>query len=447
MPRPGHYRIAFGTEGCAQQVMDEGRDFHIQENAVFDGLTCALPQRERDLLRIAAGVYVADRMLRRFGRARAIRLQVEVAEPAFWADGSLIELVQDALGALSDDVWDVTVKPGRAAPSPSILPFPQDRRRVCLYSGGLDSAAGLASSLPRSSIPMLAVAAAHQPGQKKRIATQCNLLVQHHRVPVVPILPRVAMINPPRMSKQELSQRCRAFMFFVLGGLVASRVHADQVEIYENGIGILNLPLMTGMLLGSRSTRGAHPAFARAMSALLSRLVDRSLEFVFPFRGQTKGELVRGLRLAGLPELARSTVSCAHYPVRLDARHQQCGWCPACITRRQSMIEAGIDEPIGTYQYDLFSGADGVRVVPQEKLAVIKAHLMQLAKLRELQDDGRKPSILWRHLTWSRFLSPQEPVLPWVDLLRRYREEWLRLVRLGQREQWLWADWYPRDAA
>jgi hypothetical protein len=38
--------------------------------------------------------------------------------------------------------------------------------------------------------------------------------------------------------------------------------------------------------------------------------------------------------------------------------------------------------------------------------------------------------------------------VPFVDLLRRYRREWLDLAAHGQSRQWLWADWLtPRKVA
>jgi hypothetical protein len=107
------------------------------------------------------------------------------------------------------------------------------------------------------------------------------------------------------------------------------------------------------------------------------------------------------------------------------------------------MIEAGIDEDPQAYQYNLFGPAASVNTVANDRLGFIKAHLMQLVQLGKLQDDGRKPDILWRHVAWTNFLARQEPILPWVDLLRRYRGEWLRLVGLGQQVGWRWAAWFP----
>jgi len=443
------YRIAFaGEAGEEQRVMVDGRDFHLRESSLCDGLTSSLPVRERDLLRIASGVYVADRMLRRKHASRRVRLHVEVADFDFWRAIRVRPLIEDALQQMSDDVWDLTFRPGRPSPAGQYLPFPHEVERVCLYSGGLDSAAGLASRLSAGAMPMLTVTACHQAGQARRVRDQIHTMAQRYRAHVFPLVPRVAMIRPPPMKQQETSQRCRAFLFAALGGVVASRVGAPEVEVYGNGVGALNLLFMTGMLFGSRTTKGSHPQFLRAMSSLLSCICGKGIDLVLPFKHTTKGELVRRLLGDGLEKLAQDTISCAQYPIRTTGRIQECGWCPSCIGRRQSMIEAGINEDPEAYQYDLFGPAASVNAVPDKALGFLKAHLMQLAELKELRDDGRKPDILGRHLSWTKLLAQRESVRPWVDLLRRYREEWLRLVALGHRMGWRWATWYsPRVPA
>lgn len=442
------YRIAFACEdGEEPHVMIEGRDFHVKETTLCDGLLSSLPIRERDLVRIASGVYFADRMIRRKHASRTVRLDVEVGDVDFWETARTRSLIENAVQSVSDDIWDLTLTAGKPSASESYLPFPHEGKRVCLYSGGLDSAAGLAAQLRTGAMPMLTVTASHQPGQSTRVREQVAVMSQRYGSQVFPLLPRIAMIRPPRMSQQETSQRCRGFLFLAFGGVVAARVGAPQVEIYENGIGALNLPLMTGMLFGSRATKGTHPHFLRLMSDLLSRVSEKRVDFVLPFRHSTKGELVRFLRQDGFDELAQRTISCSHYPIRTSGHAKQCGWCPACIGRRQAMIEAGIDEDRHAYEYDLFGPPDAVNAVANEKLDFIKAHLMQLVQLGELRDDGRKPDILWRHAVWTHFLTGQEPILPWVDLLRRYRVEWLRLVGRGQQIGWRWAAWFSASGA
>jgi 7-cyano-7-deazaguanine synthase in queuosine biosynthesis len=434
------YAVTFsGNNGQEERVMIEGQDFHVTESRLSAGLVSSLSTRQRDLIRIASGVYFADRLIRRKKGARVVKLAVEVGDFDFWRSPDVRTLVENAVQTVSDDVWDLVLKPGLTARVDPYLPFPYEVERVCLYSGGLDSAAGLASRLRADATPMLTLTACHQAGQGKRVREQVTAMSRHYGVKAFSLLPRVALVKPPRLSLQEVSQRCRAFLFLALGGAVACRAGAAAVEIYENGVGVLNLPFMTGMLFGSRTTKGTHPLFLRLMSDLLTRLSERQLNFVLPFVDCTKAELVKTLAQENLATVARATVSCAHYPIRTGGGVQQCGWCPGCIGRRQALIDAGITEDSNAYQYDLFGSALLTNAVPAPKLDFIKAHLMQLAQLEKLQDDGRKPDILWRHVTWTKFLAEQESILPWVSLLRRYREEWRTLLDRGRTVGWRWA--------
>ena len=66
-----------------------------------------------------------------------------------------------------------------------------------------------------------------------------------------------------RMSNQEQSQRSRAFLFAAVAAVVAQASKVSDVEVFENGVGAINLPLMTGMLAGGLATRGAHPTFLK----------------------------------------------------------------------------------------------------------------------------------------------------------------------------------------
>lgn len=428
-----------------------GNNFRLDEDGLCERLCSSLTPHARDLVRLGMAVYVEDRLQQRCraggmcGPTRDIRLVVEVSDPDFWNSEETRRTVRDALERLSDDSWHVIFESGRAADCPQRflnLHFPETRA-VCLYSGGLDSAAGLATAVRAQREPVFSVTAVHQVKQKQIVPRQLAQVRRRYGVPVDSLRVRTTLKNPPPMKAQELSQRCRSFLFACLGGAAACMVGAARVDVYENGIGALNLPPMTGMLVGGRATKGAHPDFLHRMSDLVTKVAGRPIEFRLPFREKTKAELVRALREDDLSELARDTVSCMHYPRRVAGPAKQCGTCPACLGRRQALSAAGISEPAEKYQYDVFGSAAVVNAIPDDELNHLKSTIMQIVSLSDLGSDHPLPETLRRHVYGTRVVSDGESVQPWIDLLIRYRDEWLNLIADGQSVGRKWADWFP----
>lgn len=155
-------------------------------------------------------------------------------------------------------------------------------------------------------------------------------------------------------------------------------------------------------------------------------------------------EVVRRCRKGRDYDLAASTVSCVHYPVRGKAK--QCGCCPACIGRRQAMIGAGIVESDGAYECDLFGESHITNAVSAEKLLPLKATLMQVERLGKLREQSL-PEWFLRYALGTRVAENPASLRGWVDVLLRYRAEWLDLVAFGQSKGWAWARWLPASCA
>jgi len=209
------------------------------------------------------------------------------------------------------------------------------------------------------------------------------------------------------------------------------------VEVFESGVGAVNLPLLAGMV-GSKATRGSHPHFFRLMSRLVSLAAGREIVFHLPFLEKTKGEVVGQLAALGLQELARSTVSCVHYPLR-ERPHKQCGVCPACIFRRQAMLIGGIEEP-GVYKHDLFGPVHETNGIPEDGMDFLKAFLLQVANLGALKSGSPVPERVRRHLFATNLVSRDESMAPFLRLLSRYRDEWLSIAAEGMEREWAWTN-------
>ena len=68
----------------------------------------------------------------------------------------------------------------------------------------------------------------------------------------------------------------------------------------------------------------------------------------------------------------------------------------------------------------------------------LKAMLMQVVQLGMLETHGAIPQRFQRHLIGTEVVRPSESLEPIIDLLLRYRHEWLDLAAVGERRGWSW---------
>jgi 7-cyano-7-deazaguanine synthase in queuosine biosynthesis len=348
---------------------DVEQDLRMVVDAPLRGLLSYPTPRSLDLLTIASGVYAVDRAVKRVAgdssdmRIRTLRLNVAVHDLSFWQRAEITEAATRILCFLTDDNWSLTFEQAAAeslaAERQMRLEFPWNPRprRVALFSGGLDSAAGLANRVLAGVDDYLLSTVGHH----SRLHRQCAVQVQRlghltgtpqqlHATLVVRLRGGVAN----RMSAQEQSQRSRAFLFGSAAAVVAQACDLGEIEVFENGVGAINLPLMTGMLAGGMATRGAHPTFLRWMGELASHVAERPMRFTLPFATLTKAEMLRPLRGLELGEWLQVSRSCVHTSLRAR-RKSHCGRCPGCIERRQAFAVAGIDECVDHYEIDLLA--------------------------------------------------------------------------------------------
>lgn len=420
----------------------------LNERDLAAGLFRSLSPRASDLLRIGLAVCAVDRLARRCwqgqsGGRRSLKVDIAVVEPDFWRDEGVLSPLRKAIELLSSDEWSFGFQGRR--PDIDYLGCQSERcPRICLYSGGLDSAAGLATRLATCNEPLQPVVVRHQALQKSRVLNHLKRLSCHFGLQLDPIVVKTALLRPPALRVQESTQRCRSFLFAALAGAAACAVHSSEIEVYESGVGAVNVPLIHGMATGARTTKSSHPHFLRLMSGLVSLMEDRRIDYTLPHRNRTKAELVQTLSDIGLADLATSTVSCVRYPVRGKAK--QCGYCPACIGRRQAMILAGIAESYGTYECDLFGEGHIVNAVGLDRLTSLKATLMQVERLGELTRESL-PEWFLRFALGTNVEPSVDGLKTWVEVLLRYRAEWFRLLAIGESKKWKWARWLPVSSA
>ncbi len=349
---------------------DVEQDVRLVVDAALRSLLSDPTPRSLDLLTIASGVYAVDRAVKRMAGegneigVRTLRLDVAVHELSFWQRAEITEAVTRILHFLTDENWSLTFKQAAAESHPlqARLDFPWSPRprRVALFSGGLDSAAGLANRVLAGVSDCLLLTVGHHSRLHRQCAFQVQQLGDLTRTPqqlhaTLVVRLRGGVAN--RMSDQEQSQRSRAFLFASAAAVVAQASGVTEIEVFENGVGAINLPLMAGMLTGGMATRGAHPTFLRWMSELASCVAEQPIRYTLPFAALTKAEMLLPLRAHGLDEWLRISRSCIHTSLRAKKK-SHCGQCPGCIERRQAFVAAGIGERVADdYMIDLLSDA------------------------------------------------------------------------------------------
>lgn len=329
----------------------------ITAQAMLQNLMDRVGGRSIDLICIAAGAYAIDRIFKRartkqnHAGVRCFPVCFHVADLDYWAQTEVVNQVSDILNFLTGDLWLVSFKAHArpAAPNHQGLLDLNDAWRpshVALYSGGLDSAAGLASQLLEGRRDFLLLTAGHQSSVRGRARDQVADLKR--LLPAAGTISHASFVvhleGSGRIRDQETTQRARGFLFCTSAAILAAACSIRDIEVYENGHGAINLPLCTGSLTDGFSTRGAHPEFMRLLSILVSDALETQLTFRLPFFGNTKADMVSGLKgMQGLTSWAMFSRSCVHTSWR-QGGITHCGKCMACIERHQAFSAAGVDD-------------------------------------------------------------------------------------------------------
>ena len=271
----------------------------------------ALPANLADLLDIVMAVYAADRRSRRdFKRSasgqRRISVRIALRNPDLWANREMAHKLGEVLYWLSEDEWSLEFTGRQTAPSAAesdrfLFKLPPDPPiTVSLFSGGLDSLAGLVAYAKEGSGGSRVLVSGYT---HDRLAHQQRLQVDFIRsawrrdglFKEAAGIRHVAVpfgIRKPRGYREEPSQRTRALVFLVLGVATALQAGTDTLWVFENGIGALNLPLNETQL-GIDNYRGVHPRSLMLAQDFLSLALDQPMHIRNPFPIQHQGANVQ----------------------------------------------------------------------------------------------------------------------------------------------------------
>jgi 7-cyano-7-deazaguanine synthase in queuosine biosynthesis len=225
--------------------------------------------------------------------------------------------------------------------------------RVVLFSGGLDSLAGIVELLESTTDPVWPIS--HRSANPSTIRTQESLIEALKRNYHGRINYRVLECHLHGVRAPEESQRTRAFLYCSMGFAMAVALRQSSLIVYENGVTALNLPKRTGML-NARASRTAHPKTLRLLQDLYSLVGERSFDIGSPFASKTKSDVFSLIRDRGRLIFLNSSVSCSKtYKPLAQATH--CGGCSQCIDRRFAAHAADCDstDDASAYAFDFIN--------------------------------------------------------------------------------------------
>jgi hypothetical protein len=312
-------------------------------------------------LDLAVALYTLDRSVRiRAGQmGRVFELRLPVADVRSWRRHA--PLVTEWYEALTGDLVElVPVERGAQADHhrrPVNLGLDAGADVVGLLSDGLDSLCGADAALRRGDRLALASVITN-PLRRATIAKVTSVLERQ----LGATLPRYALATRMRrLGKGEKSQRSRTVLALVTGLTVARALGAYHVDCYENGFGLLNLPV-PDLQYGSMSSQVLNPRHLPLWDRMTRAFFGETIEIRYPNRFRTKAEMVR--ELSEIARVAARCTSSCDRPLRLPHGVFQCGTCGSCRYRQLAVAcaEVPIEDVPYAYQH-VGDGPDAERVL------------------------------------------------------------------------------------
>ncbi|HEY6557844.1 MAG TPA: 7-cyano-7-deazaguanine synthase [Polyangiaceae bacterium] len=289
------------------------------------------------------------------------------------------ELARPVGSILLDGVQGHATWLGSVALQQSLFPAEvQNVAEIALFSGGLDSVAGLYVRGQRSTGTIVTVSACGSDvrGRAQADALEC-LRTLGVRTSWVKLQHQLRRTHRTRRT-MESSQRSRSVLFLAMGAAVASTIGLETFQTYETGIGCMNLPLSPAQV-GSQDTKAMHPFTLNAVNALFAVVLERPVRVRVPFFFTTKGQLCRAAGPA-LTSLAAVAMSCDEGEGHKTDAMEHCGICTSCVFRRVALSAAATGQDPTKYR-DIPSREHG-----EYELRTFEHHARDLALCTSFED-------------------------------------------------------------
>jgi hypothetical protein len=394
----GETAVQWSETDIAAEAQSNG--FILRDQSIANRLNQSLPAMYADLIDLAASVHFADRKALRgpanHGYARNLRLVVPVRCLDQWLSAPFRDALFSILTFMTQDRWQIEF---RQKMSPGRNSETQENLAICdtdipcevgLYSGGLDSFAGMASALSqRQAARFLCVSVTGNFRQRQRQHDQLVMLQKTFGTKVSHIPVDYWLLNAEK-GRQEQTRRTRGFLFLLIGGVTALMTGQNKLSIYENGIGAINLPF-DGSQIGIDNSRSVNPVSLKLISELLSLAGGIEFSIVNHCLYQTEAEMCGTPAVAAVLAGISSTFSCDGFPVRRRL-FAQCGFCTSCLLRRQALEGASLAvHDSNDYGCDLTSD----ELHSGQHLTSLRSMNVQALRIRDALDSAES----WKRLT------------------------------------------------
>jgi 7-cyano-7-deazaguanine synthase in queuosine biosynthesis len=382
-----------------------------------------------DIIDLASALHVADRVVpTRKENRREIGIELPLRKPEEFSSNR--ELLQSSLRQCCVDRLRFAFSK-RACPDDHFyqdqLPLEKNSYEVALFSGGLDSFAGLlqrARHTPDKNFALVGTGS-----NREDFGLQENVIKELHRrigSPRPTLLQ--TRIHPENMEElpgtRNKRLRLRGMGFMLIGAAHAILLGEERLHVYENGVGALNLPFPGGDPRVDH-TQAVHPNTLQKVSDFVSSIQGEPFEIRNPFLFSTKAEMCEALAPLSLSDIIAYTVSCDSRP-REDydcGRVRHCGSCSSCLLRRQALQSSSLrDETL--YASEILEGKSYHR--KEDHFRAMRSQFNDIEKcLRQLDPWKALVKKYPSSLAYVSFPGNTETAKQKiVDLFRTYVAEW-----------------------
>lgn len=368
-----------------------------------------MPARTRDLIEISAFIYAADRLIKR-GRtdqvefenwARELVFCIPVRDLTYWQQTEVSTNLANALTFMSGDKSYQFYFEQRTGSDPLTSLFHNTDNAanasdlgtaypVALFSGGLDSLAGVVSLLETTNTKVVITSHRSNPSTTRVQKRVCEALKKLYpgRLLYHPL-----ECNLKQLRANEETQRTRFFLYTAVGFALAQAYGQDVLNIFENGITSINLSKRQDLING-RASRTTHPKTLGLLQMVLSGVNNRPFTIRHPFIHLTKTEVVSILKQYNKPDLITSTVTCTKtflkFKNRTSASH--CGFCSQCVDRRFAMYAAKLEQYDAVYDFDLATESFPIKDAQTHVVDYMRhAHTFATTHFDEFYNDYLEP--------------------------------------------------------
>ena len=413
-----------------QRVESIERDFEINDIVLSHLSSRPLNALETDLRDVSLQLHFADRMALRHSsqrrnssglcHARHIQVRIEVRCVEQWNREVVKKYLVDYLQFNTGDKWDLEFVDHGFTPLNLEQPRLTDlemqsivQRRsphliIALFSGGLDSLAGLRWHLLHDvdahfllvSVNSSSTLLKQQSDLIKQLPANARKRVRH-----VPIALRLHQgeQNPKsdRERRHALTLRTRGLLFLSAGTLVSRLAAQQRFFVYENGLGAFNLSFNRAQLSG-QANRAVNPRSLALFERFTTELFREKRSIENPFQFFTKAQVCKQLDHLDWVGLVSKTVTCGHLQRVPEQKPGEgmwhCGFCYSCWLRRQGLRAAGMSGEDTQFYYRDLARPESFKGKDFEKLNEWLDIQEQFRKLHRVLDIAND-ELAWRELT------------------------------------------------